>query len=108
MKPGVQYPHCEPPRSAISRWTGCSRPGRPRPSAVTTSCWSNAAAGTRQALIATQPVRPVVPGDEHRAGAALALGATLLAAGQPAAAQPLQQGDVTADLAELTSPAVDH
>ncbi len=57
MNPGVQYPHCEPPRSAISRCTGCNAPAQPRPSAVTTSCWSNAAAGTRQALIATQRVR---------------------------------------------------
>ena len=54
------------------------------------------------------PVRPVVAGDQHRAGAALALGAAFLAARQPAVAQPLEQRDVTADLAEFTSPAVDH
>jgi hypothetical protein len=54
------------------------------------------------------PVRPVVAGHQHGAGAALALGAALLAAGQPAVAQPLQQRDVTADLAELARPAVDH
>ena len=33
-------------------------PRLPQPSAVTTSCWSNPAAGTRQALSATQHVRP--------------------------------------------------
>ena len=50
----------------------------------------------------------VLARDQHRAGAALTLGAAFLAARQPAAAQPLEQRDVTADLAELTSPAVDH
>ena len=40
-------------------------------------------------------VRSVLgPGDQHRAGAALALGAALLGAGQTLVAQPVQRGDV--------------
>ena len=67
--------------------------------------------GRHQAGVDRDPagaVWSVLARDQHRAGAALALGAAFLAARQPAAAQPLEQRDVTADLAELTSPAVDH
>ena len=87
--------------SAISRCTGCSRSGAPRPSAVTTSWCSRPAAGTRQALIAVHrvPVVAVGSGDQHGAGAALALGAALLAAGEPRRPQPLEERDVAADVA---------
>jgi len=46
-------------------------------------------------------------GHHHRAGAALALRAALLAAGETGAAQPLEQGDVAPDVAELVRLAVD-
>jgi hypothetical protein len=61
-KPGVQKPHWEPPRTAISCWTGCRAVGVPRPSAVTTSWPSSPAAGARQALMATHSVGPATPG----------------------------------------------
>src|SRR4030095_11130930 len=62
MNPGVQYPHREPPRTAISCCTGCSSPGSPSPSAVTISWPSSEAIGTRQALIATHSVEVLRPG----------------------------------------------
>ena len=83
----------------------------PRPSAVTTSWPSSARAGTRQALIAVHSVRAVAvgvrPGDQHRAGAALALGAALLGAGQALVAQPVERGDVRLDPGDGALLAVD-
>src|SRR5215470_13532887 len=58
MKPGVQYPHWDPPRCAISSCTGCSAPGLPRPSAVTSSWPSSESTGTRHALSAVHLLRP--------------------------------------------------
>ncbi len=88
---------------------GAGRPARPSPSAVTTSWPSSAAAGTRQAFSAVQRLRFAVgPQHQHRAGAALPLGASLLAAGQAVGAQPLQQGDVPADVTDRPEPTVDE
>ena len=67
--------------------------------------------GRHQAGVDRDPPRaagPVRPGDQHRARAALALRAALLAPGEAVAAQPLQKRDVTADLAQFPSPAIDH
>jgi hypothetical protein len=45
------------------------------------------------AIVAAVAGAELGPGDEHAARAALALGATLLRAGQPVGAQPIEQGD---------------
>ena len=50
----------------------------------------------------------VGPGHHHRAGAALALRAALLGAGQPLVAQPVERGDVRLDIDHRALLAVDH
>ena len=78
---------------------GAAPSGVPRPSAVTTSWPSSAATGTRQAFTAVHSVPPslVGGGEQHRARAALALGAALFAAREPEAAQPVERGRVRRD-----------
>ena len=67
--------------------------------------------GRHQAGVDRHPARAVWPvraGDQDGARAALAFRAALLAAGEAVGAQPFQERDVTADLAQLTSLAIDH
>ena len=86
-----------PPRRGRA-CTGCGCLGVPRPSAVTSSCPSSAAAG-HEARVHRRPLgAAVVVGrrEQHGARPALALGAPLLAPGQPDAAQPVERGRVRA------------
>jgi len=57
--PGVQKPHCSPPRSANASWRGWSRPFFSRPSMVVTSLPRTAFTGSRQERTASLPTTTV-------------------------------------------------
>ena len=73
-QPGVQYPHCIAPCSSQACCTGCSTPSSARPSTVVIR-WPAASADGRDAR------GHRAAADQHRAGAAGALAAAELRAG---------------------------
>ncbi len=87
--------------------TGCSVPA-PTPSTVTTvSSWTAAKRHeTAVDRLVEGAAAPVGPAHRDGTGAALALGAAFLGAGQAARPQPLQEGDAAAGRACLHGPSI--
>ena len=109
-KPGVQYPHCDPPASARPACTGCRSLGRAESlrghELLAVECRDRHEAGVHRRPLGAAAVAG--RREQHRARAALALGAPLLAAGEADAAQPLERRGVRRDALQRAPSTVDR